>query len=91
MNDSFEWDPEKERANVAKHGVTFIEAQSVFIDPLAWVAADDEHSWGEQRFTVLGMSEQHRLLFVVYVYRGARIRIISARPATRREKKAYEG
>ena len=91
MNDSFEWDPEKERANVAKHGVDFSEARSVFVDPLAWTNADDEHSWGEQRFTILGLSEQHRLLFVVYAYRGTRVRIISERPATRREKKAYEG
>jgi uncharacterized protein len=91
MSDSFEWDPEKERANFAKHGVTFIEAQSVFVDPLAWMATDEEHSWGERRYTILGRSEQHRLLFVVYAYRGDRIRIISARRATRREAKTYEG
>ena len=91
MSDSFEWDPEKDRANVAKHGADFAEAKSVFADPLAYLVEDDQHSWGEQRFAALGMSEQHRLLFVVYVYRGERIRIISARPATRRERRAYEG
>jgi uncharacterized DUF497 family protein len=91
MSEPFEWNPEKERANVAKHGITFAEAQSVFLDPFVYMAPDDGHSREEDRFTALGISQQHRLVFVVYAERGECIRIISARPATRREKRAYEG
>ena len=91
MNDSFEWDPEKAEANAAKHGITFGEAETVFADPLLTTVWDGVHSLGEDRFTVIGLSERFRLLVVVYTYRGDRIRIISARRATRREAKTYEG
>lgn len=89
MNDSFEWDPEKAEANLAKHGVTFGEAESVFDDPFLLTSWDGGHSPGEDRFTSIGLSQRHRLLVVVHTYRGERIRIISARRATRREAKSY--
>ncbi len=90
MHDSFEWDPEKERANVAKHGVTFAEAQTVFGDPFLQTVSDPEHSIGEARFIATGLSQKQRLLVVVYVDRGECIRLISARRATRRETRTYE-
>jgi uncharacterized DUF497 family protein len=91
MEYSFEWDPEKARANVAKHGIDFDEAASVFADPLAqWMLDSGLHS-GEDRFVALGWSYGQRLLAVVFTMRGERVRIISARRPTRREAKAYEG
>ena len=87
---SFEWDPEKAEANVSKHGVSFGEAVTAFGDPLAMNMADPGHSDSEQRFIVLGMSERYRLLVVSYTERPPSTRIISARMATRRERKQYE-
>ena len=89
MNDSFEWDPEKARANAAKHGITFGEATSVFLDPLVRIQPDDEHSSDEERYTATGMSQLGRLVIVTYTDRN-RIRIISARKPTRREVADYE-
>jgi uncharacterized DUF497 family protein len=91
MNDEFEWDPEKAAANEAKHGTTFEEATSVFLDPLVRIRPDDDHSSNEERYTSTGMSQLGRLLVVTYTDRRDRIRIISARRPTRREAKAYEG
>ena len=79
------------KLNAAKHGVDFFEAQSVFLDPLVAIRRDDDHSTQEERFAALGMSHLQRLLVVIFVERGERIRIISARRATRGERKAYEG
>jgi uncharacterized DUF497 family protein len=90
MNDSFEWDPEKAAANEAKHGVTFGEASSVFLDPLVQNRLDDDHSSSEERFTAIGISHYGRLLLVTYAERRDRIRIISARRPTRREVANYE-
>ena len=87
----FEWDAEKAKTNVDRHGVAFAEALSVFGDPLEVTVADPDHSVGEYRFLSVGMSSRGRVLVVSYVERtGDRIRIISARPASHRERSQYE-
>lgn len=90
MTLEFEWDPRKAAANLAKHKVSFEEAATVFGDPLGGIVADPRHSSGEARFVLLGLSQDQRLLAVMYTDRHGTIRIISARPATRRERKNYE-
>ena len=87
---NFEWDPKKAEANLRKHGVSFTEAVTAFGDPLSINMPDPDHSDREQRFIVLGMSERYRLLVVSYTERPPRTRIISARLATRNERKQYE-
>ncbi len=89
----FEWDAGKASANRRKHGVSFEEAKSVFYDEHAVQFFDDEHSETEERFILLGMSMQSRLLIVCHCERGSGniIRIISARPATRSERQYYPG
>lgn len=91
MRYSFEWDPEKAKANFAKHGIDFDEAASVFADPLAQWGPDTGLHIGEDRLVALGWSYAQRLLVVVFTVREDRVRIISARRPTRREAKAYEG
>lgn len=86
----FEWDNAKAGANEAKHGVAFEEAKTVFDDPLFVDFYDPDHSDDEHRYIVVGESAQGRLLVVSYTERGGTVRLISARPATRRERKAYE-
>lgn len=86
----FEWDPDKASHNLAKHGVTFEEAQTAFADTLFLAFEDPNHSSEEQRFLLMGHSDRGRLLVVAYTERRARVRLISAREATRRERKAYE-
>ena len=86
----FEWDPKKAAANLAKHTVSFEDATTVFGDPLGRITADPRHSVEEERLVLLGLSESKHLLAVMYVDRGQAIRIISARPATRRERRNYE-
>jgi uncharacterized protein len=86
----FEWDPAKARANSRKHGVTFEEAASVFADPLARVFPDLYHSGGEQRELIIGQSGQQRLLVVSFTEQLKAVRLISARAATRNERKGYE-
>lgn len=86
----FEWDPLKDSANARKHGVSFAEASTVFFDDFSLTGADPDHSWEEDRFVVFGLSSIGQLLVVAYTERGERIRIISARPATRTERKLYE-
>lgn len=85
----FEWDSEKAAANLRKHGVTFAEAMRAFFDPLAFEAPDATHA---DRWILIGMTIPERLLYVVYVEKAAsgRIRIVSARKATRHEAKDYE-
>lgn len=86
------WDSKKSRANIQKHGVSFEEARSVFYDEHAIEFYDDEHSEWEDRFLLLGMSSDLRLLLVCHCYRETEglIRIISARRATRFESKQYQ-
>jgi uncharacterized DUF497 family protein len=86
----FEWDDKKAGQNKAKHGVSFDEASSVFGDPLAITIADPLHSEDEERFITLGHSHRGRLLVIIFVERRDNIRIISARLATRRERRHYE-
>jgi len=86
----FEWDPRKAWANRRKHGVGFAEAVTVFGDPLSMTIADPLHSTGENRFIIAGCSEARRIVVVAHSERGDRIRIFSARPATRRERRDYE-
>ena len=87
---SFEWDGRKAKTNLAKHGVSFEEASTVFGDPLSLTIPDPAHSQVEDRAIVLGQSHQRKLLVVVHTERGDNIRIISARRAGRRERKNYE-
>lgn len=87
---SFQWDENKARTNLAKHGVSFAEAATVFADPLSLTIPDPAHSQTEERFIVLGHSHQRKLLVVVHTERGDTLRIISARRASRRERKSYE-
>lgn len=75
---------------MAKHKVSFEDAATVFGDPLALIVADPRHSFQEERFVLLGLSESQRLLAVMYADRGDAIRIISARRVTRREQRNYE-
>lgn len=86
----FEWDENKAQSNLAKHGVSFEEASTVFGDPLSLTIPDPAHSQAENRSIVLGQSHQRKLLVVVHTERGDNIRIISARLASRRERKNYE-
>jgi uncharacterized protein len=90
MGLSFEWDAGKARANQRKHGVSFEEASTVFADPAGMTIFDPMHSNEEDRYVFLGESRRRRLLVVVFTDRDDRIRIISARVATRRERKDYE-
>ncbi len=87
----FEWDSSKATANAKKHGVSFEEAQTVFYDEFAIQFFDEEHSGGEERFLLLGMSTEAKMLLVCHCERDAGniIRIISARKATKRESTFY--
>lgn len=86
----FEWDRDKAARNLAKHGVEFAEAATVFGDPLAITFHDPDHSDDEDRFLTFGHSIAERLLVVSHTERGDATRIISARAATRRERKIHE-
>ncbi len=86
--DPFEWDEAKAAANYAKHGVTFEAAREVFKDPFAIEQADDRQTYGEERWTIIGMAHD-RLLFVAYTMRNEAIRIISARAAEPFEQREY--
>ena len=90
MGLAFEWDTNKARSNLAKHGVSFDEAATVFGDPLSVTIGDPLHSEFEERFVLIGYSLRNRLLVVVHAARGGRIRVISARTATRKERLGYE-
>lgn len=83
----FEWDDAKARANVRKHGVSFSEAVTCFLDPEAFTAPDKDYP---NRFILIGLSRQLRVLFVVSAEAGERIRIISARKASPAQRKVYE-
>jgi len=86
----FEWDESKAATNLSKHGVSFEEAKTLFNNPLALIFDDEAHSLGEQREIIIGRSKQDRLLLVAFTERTNRIRIISARLATRKEREDYE-
>jgi uncharacterized protein len=90
MSLEFDWDPEKSRTNLQKHGVSFFEAASALSDPFSITQYDSIHSIEEDRFITIGYSDRQRLLIVVHTERETFIRLISARPATSKEKKLYE-
>jgi uncharacterized DUF497 family protein len=86
----FEWDPKKARLNIKRHKISFDEASTAFRDPLSRTIDDPLHSDDEERFVLIGQSIRGRLLVVVHTERGDRIRIISARLATNKERFRYE-
>lgn len=90
MELNFEWDTEKARGNLEKHGVSFEEAGTVFGDLLSGTVLDPDHSDDEDRYIIIGTSNRGRVLLVAYTDRNDVIRIISARPLTRSERKQYE-
>jgi hypothetical protein len=86
----FEWDAVKARTNEAKHGVSFFEACEVFDDDQSSTVRDPDHSWDEERYLIFGMSKDGKYLVVSFTERNDRIRVISARHMTPRERRAYE-
>ena len=90
MSLRFEWDPNKAEANLVKHEVSFEEAMTVLADPLARIFPDEEHSVDELREIIIGHSAGHQLILVNFIGIDNRVRIFSARKATRRERKDYE-
>ena len=86
----FDWDQNKAQKNLSKHQVSFAEAQTVFNDQLFIDFYDPDHSEDEERYLIVGKSNQDNLLIVSYTERGSSIRIISARKVTKAERKAYE-
>ncbi len=89
MNE-FEWDPRKAGSNLRKHGVSFAEALTVFSDPAARIFDDPDHSVDERREIIIGYSRRPRLLVVGFTERVGRVRIITARRASRAETKRHE-
>jgi uncharacterized protein len=85
-----EWDPEKARSNLEKHGVDFHEAGTVFDDPLSTTVPDPAHSVDEQRYITIGLSLSGRILVVAHTDRGEAVRLITARSATPSERRFYE-
>ena len=86
----FAWDVTKALANVRRHGITFAEAATAFGDPLSITIPDPAHSVDEEHFILIGRTVQHNVVVVAHVERGDTIRLISARPASRRERIDYE-
>lgn len=86
----FEWNPNKAELNIEKHGVSFQEAATIFNDPLSITFPDPDHSIGENRYVIIGVSQFGQLLVVAHADRGEKVRIISARNATRQERRFYE-
>lgn len=86
----FEWNQNKAELNLEKHDVSFQEAATVFNDPLSFTFPDPDHSIGESRYVIIGISRFGQLLVVAHTERGEKVRIISARKATRQERKFYE-
>ncbi|MBE9145223.1 BrnT family toxin [Planktothrix mougeotii] len=86
----FEWNPDKAARNLEKHGVSFQEAVTVFNDPLSVTFPDPNHSIGESRYIIIGISRFGQILIVAHTDRLERVRIISARKATRQEQRFYE-
>ena len=86
----FEWNPDKAALIVEKHSVSFQEAATVFDDPLSATFPDPNHSIGESRYIIIGISRFGQLLVVAHTDRGEKTRIISARKATQQEKRFYE-
>lgn len=90
MSLTFTWDLRKASSNLTKHGVSFEEAVTAFEDPLSLTIPDPGHSETESRYVLLGATHQNRLVAVVHTEFGDIIRVVSARMATRRERRDYE-
>ncbi len=90
MDLQFEWDEQKAKLNLSKHGISFEEVTFVFSDPLAYIFDDQWHSIGERREIIIGSDGNHRLLLVCFTEKNNKIRIISARLATKKERQDYE-
>lgn len=90
MELEFEWDDEKDKINQRKHGISFLEAKTIFQDPFSITISDPLHSFDEERFIDIGLSNKLRLLVVVYTERETKIRLISCRKANTKEQKSYE-
>jgi uncharacterized DUF497 family protein len=86
----YEWDPEKDQENQRRHGVSFAEASTVFLDPLAATVPDERFAFDDFRFRTTGYTMSNRVIIVAHTDRGDRIRIISAREVTTRERRQYE-
>jgi uncharacterized DUF497 family protein len=86
----FEWNANKARENESKHRIGFVEAMEVFGDALSSTVSDPDHSLEEERFVIFGRTRKRKYLVVAFTEPGGRIRVISARPMTRRERSAYE-
>ena len=86
----YEWEAKKAKANLGKHGASFEDASTVFLDPLALTFPDPDHSDSEEREVTIGLTSIGQVLFVSHCARGANLRIISARKATKRERRQYE-
>jgi uncharacterized protein len=86
----FEWNPHKAESNAKKHRITFEEASTVFNDSLSVTFPDPDHSVGERRYVIIGVSRFGQLLIVAHTDRGEKVRIISARKANRQERRFYE-
>ena len=96
MQYNFEWDPHKAKQNLRKHKVSFERAAEVFLDPLAISIYDEEHSLGEDRWITIGKEQTNLILVIVHTFHeenihNCKIRLISARKATKEEIKQYEG
>jgi uncharacterized protein len=89
MSYHFEWNPDKASRNLSKHEVSFDEASTVFDDTMFITLLDEEHAQTEERYITIGLSNKKRLLLVAHTEREGRIRIISARKATKNEEKFY--
>ena len=87
---NYEWDASKAKTNLRKHGVSFEEASTVFLDPLAITFPDPDHSDEDDREITIGLTTKNRVVFVSHCPRGDRTRIIGARRTTRKERKQYE-
>ncbi|WP_204102734.1 MULTISPECIES: BrnT family toxin [Spirulina sp. CCY15215] len=90
MDLQFEWDEQKANLNLKKHGINFEDAKAVFVDPLAYIFDDEWHSMGEKREIIIGHNLKNYLLLVSFTERANKIRIISARLVTKKERKDYE-
>ncbi len=86
----FEWNPQKAEINIKKHGISFDEASTVFEDTLSVTYPDPDHSKQEERYLIIGNSSKFQILVISHTYRSKAIRIISARQATKRERRFYE-
>ena len=90
MQPQYEWDEDKARTNLRKHQVSFLEGATVFNDQFVATQSDPGHSLAEQRYIAIGRSVRGRILVVVFTERGDKLRLISCRKATPRERKVYE-